>query len=132
MKLSKLSSILLVYFISYLVVLILGGFHVSAGENELNLNAKVKLTGGMLRAANVAYVDFYEHIKELSDTKSSLAPYLAAVENYDVIIEQNDGNYVIEFSPKIDIERGIVIKGGGGEYTITGDDYRVYKREFFK
>ena len=101
-----------------------------AAEPVTKIKSDISLPGKYFLACSMAYTDFSEKLKAYSVKTSPLNSYLANIENYDVVISQKNGSYIVIFTPApLD---GRYLKGGGAEYFIDGADFKIVNKTYFK
>ena len=88
-----------------------------------------RLSGDVFKAALVAYEDFSKHIQNENDG-TAFVRYTSKIENYNIEFASSAAQWVISFHPKS--TEDMVIKGGGAEYKITKDSYRIASKYFSK
>lgn len=92
----------------------------------------VTVPGDYLQATLAALEDFKKKIKrEEQGRNDPLSLFLSDFKNYDIYVTQKDrkGNYRISFGTKV--YRGQYLKGGGAEYVVDGQTYKIVKKEYF-
>lgn len=92
-----------------------------------SLDKPIILRGDYLRAAQVAYQnDFSEFI-----AKNRAGTALSKVENYDLSIEQQNGNFIVTFAPTIRNNMPEIF-GGGAHYVIDSNTFEIKEKFYTK
>lgn len=81
-------------------------------------NKRVVISGEMLKAAAVAYHDFWDQIRK-GDDGTPRGKYMSKIENYDVEFKLGGDHWAINFHPKDPQFKGIA------EYEISRDEYKI-------
>ena len=82
------------------------------------------LSSGATRAAALARTRFANFIGP-EKGHGELGLFLSDVNNYDVTVDERDGNYLVTFRPGR--YKGRALKGGGGSYVISRNDFSVVR-----
>ena len=99
-------------------------------ETVTKIRTDFILPGKYFLACNIAYLDFSKKLKLYPVNTSPSAAYLAKIENYDVSIAHDDNKYIVVFTPKP--FQGGVLKGGGAQYLVDENDFKIVSKIYFK
>lgn len=93
-----------------------------------SLDKPIILRGDYLKAALVAYQnDFSNFIAKNNRAGTALSK----LENYDLSIEQQDGNFIVTFAPTIRNNAPEVF-GGGAHYVIDSNTFEIKEKLYTK
>ena len=119
-----------------LAIITVAGIRSSAAASG---DVEIKTSGKVLRVCAVVFRDFSKYlIKEARESEASgvtaderdFDKFMSDISNYDVVIQSRRDVYDVTVSP-MPYPKGVSF-GGGGEYWISGTDFTIRKRLFFK
>lgn len=93
--------------------------HANGQEDDATSTKKIS------RAIELAHADFLVHLSSMRNGRGdpNLLRFLSNVDNYEILIQNKGGDYLITFYPKEDVE--LSIRGGGGKYLIDKDSLEI-------
>ena len=80
-------------------------------------------TPRIITAAGLACKDFSKKINDNADNSSGLSIFLSKIENYQIILQEVDDNYVVIFTPSK--YEGRTLRGGGAKYKLSKKTFRI-------
>jgi hypothetical protein len=111
------------------------GVQASVADNT----SEIKTSGTVLRVCAMAYKDFTKHVAEeakepdpsgVTADERDFDNFMNDIGNYEVLIQSRRDVYDVIISPMA-YPKGLAF-GGGGEYWISGKDFTIRKKLFFK
>lgn len=98
-------------------------------ENSSMAEAQSNLSNGAAKAASLARTRFANFISP-EKKYGELGLFLSDVNNYDMTVDERDVNYLVTFYPKR--YNGRILKGGGGVYIISKNNFSIIREEHSK
>lgn len=103
------------FFVAAVISIVLGG--AMASESGHSSSARIFLAG------EAAYRDFSKTAERQADKSSDLSMFLTNAGNYEITLREEADSYIVTFTPKRYM--GQTLRGGGAEYKMDKEDFRV-------